>query len=168
MSRFQRPLGMVLCILGAAIALVPFLSVWRVSGQVLDELPEIPATEISDDRSRFGALFEDEFVLATRTYRTTTPNVVRDALISSGFDVHGFGEGEWLIKPCCGEYDGVWVQIEAADGQSVVAVLSATDSDIQISWPILLVLGLLLLIPGCLLVSRSATRETKESTRPLG
>ncbi len=171
---------MVLCILGATIALFPFLSVWRVSGQVLDELPEIaefpvtemPDTEIKDDRNRLGAIFDDDFVLASRTYRTATPDTIRDALISSGFEVHGIGQGQWLVKPCCGEYDGVLVQIEPGGDQSAVALLSAVDSDIQSSWPIFIVLGLLLLIPGWLLVSRIAASEPNESaperTKPIG
>lgn len=172
MSRFQRPLGVLLCMLGATIALVPIVSVLRVSGQVLDELPEIPAAEIRDDRNRLGALFDDDFVLASRTYQPATPRAVRDALVSGGFEVHGFGERQWLVKPCCGEYDGVWVQIEPAADRSVVALLSVADSDIQSSWPIFIVLGLLLLAPGSLLVSRAAaggpTESAPQPTRPGG
>lgn len=148
MSRIVGALGLVLLGLGLLIALFPFISVWRVSGQVLDELPEISGSESTDQRHRFGAMFDGDFVLATRTYRQTTVDVVRDALARDGFEPGSMAGRRGLTRPCCGDYDAVWVDVQDRDPGSVVAVLTVADGDVQVSCPIFALFGIALAFAG--------------------
>lgn len=86
MARIARSAGTLLCVLGLLLALFPFISVWRLSGEVLDELPSIPGSATTDDRNRLGAIFDDDFTLATRTYADVTVDQVREALADRAFE----------------------------------------------------------------------------------
>ena len=144
MSRTAGALWLLLLGLGVLIALFPFISVWRLSGQVLEELPQVLESETTDQRHRFGAMFDDDFVLATRTYRDTTADVVPNALRSDGFEPAFLGDRRWSAKACCGDYDAVFVDVQERDPGSVIAVLTVADSDFQVSWPIFALLGVVL------------------------
>lgn len=160
MSRVVGALGLVLLGLGLLIALFPFISVWRVSGQVLDELPEISGSESTDQRHRFRAMFDDDFVLATRTYRDTTVDSVLDALARDGFKTQGIAGRRWLTRPCCGEYDAVGVDVQETDRVSVVAILTVADSDFQVSWPFFAFFGIALASAGSVMTfGRSVGRR---------
>ena len=153
MSRTAGALWLLLLGLGVLIALFPFISVWRVSGQVLEELPQVLESETTDQRNRFGAMFDDDFVLATRTYRDTTADVVLDALRSDGFESAFLRDRRWSAKACCGDYDAVFVDVQERDSGSAVAVLTVADSDVQVAWPIFASLGIPMAIAGSVLAS---------------
>ena len=71
-------------VIGLLIALFPIVSVARLPGQVLHELPIIADAEATDTQKRLGALFDDDFVLATRTYTGTDAEPIRSTLIAAG------------------------------------------------------------------------------------
>ncbi len=134
--------GLAIASTGLLVALFPMISIWRVSSEVLDELPEIPASSIEDDHRRF-AIADPEFVLATRSYQGTSSDDVERALLANGFAPTSGRDGRWLYKDCCGEYDAVWVRVNKSGAESSVAVLTAADSDLQTSWPFFAFTGLL-------------------------
>ena len=144
MSHVLRAFGWLLLGLGLFIALFPFISVWRVSGQVLYELPEISELESTDDRNRLGAMFDGDFVLATRTYRDAALDVVLGAYVSDGW----VGSRSRFSKQCCSEYDEVWVEVQESDSGSVVVVLTAADADVQGIWPFFALFGIGLAFAG--------------------
>lgn len=165
MRRLIGAFGLLLVGLGLFVALLPVVSVWRVSGQVLRELPEISGSEVVDERHRF-ALSNDDFLLATRSYGDATVEVVRGSLVADGFEPLSIDGEQWLSKPCCGEYDAVWVHLEASPGQDTltVATLTVADSDIQLSWPIITMLGTLVLLAGAAVtVGASKRKQERES-----
>ncbi len=156
-----RTLGWAQVGLGVLIALYPFLSVWRVSGQVLDELPLIEETVTVDQTNRFGtAVFDGDFLLATRVYEERSVEDVERALAGKGFERTGFGEDLWWVKECCGEYDAVMVRVTAEEPGGTLANVTVFDSDIQASWFFFLFFGSIPLLPGLLLLSsqRSTSR----------
>lgn len=159
--------GAVVALVGLLIALFPLISVWRVSGQVLDELPPISAAGVHDDRHRF-AIPDPDFVLATRTYEGLAAVDVEAALLGGGFESISAGTERWLSKDCCGEYDAVWVQVVDDGSGSAVATLTAADSDVQLSWPFFLVLGLPLLLGGGLGAVAALRRPSRQSNEASG
>ncbi|MCP4083862.1 MAG: hypothetical protein GY745_02205 [Actinomycetia bacterium] len=68
----RRSWAVALIIIGCALMLWPFISVWRLSEDVLNELPEIPNAEVVFEDQNPLALFDTEFELATRRYRGLT------------------------------------------------------------------------------------------------
>ena len=132
---------------GLLLTLFPFVSVVWVTGEALDRLPEIEASEIETDRN-WTAMFSDGFVLATRSYSGVSGEAFADALVLDGFELAtASGEQLWS-KDCCGEYDAVRVRVEASgDGQTVAAV-SVYDEDVQATWPFVSGLGVLVSFLG--------------------
>ena len=142
-------LGLSLALAGAFVALYPFVSVWRVAGQALDELPEISEVESSGRSHGLGALYDSEFVLATRSYSEVTPQSVREALASNGFEATVVNGSERYAKECCGDYDALWVEISSTDqAGEVLASATAADADIQTTIGLLVLFGLLLFVSG--------------------
>lgn len=124
----------------------PFVSVWRISGQVLDELPPIEGTSI-DDRRGVSALWDGDFTLATRTYLDADPDQVRRGF--AGFQSTSVGTIPYLAKECCGEWDAVFVSLAEGPGPgSTVATVTVFDSDIQATYPFLVMFGLFLAVIG--------------------
>ncbi len=144
--RISRVSGLLLATAGVVLALWPVLSVWRVSGQVLDELPPIDGVETTDDRSPLSALTDPEFRLATRTYRGAEPETVESALLAAGFTRSG--PAGQLSRDCCGEYDAVWVDVTDGSDALVIAELTTADADVQVAGPIFALLGLCVIAIG--------------------
>ena len=138
-------IGWVLIGIGLLVGLVPFLSVWRTSGLALGQLPDITATEISDQQRWAGAVFDDDYVLATRTYSGVTVESVQAALIEGGFEPMAAGR---FTKPCCGESDAVWVTVNGVRDESVVAIVTVADSDWRAAWKVFAVVSLLMVVAG--------------------
>lgn len=150
--------------LGLLIGLFPMISVWRLSGDVLGQLPELAAAEVNDDRHRF-AVADSDFVLATRTYQGATPTEVDAALDEAGFESTSARGELYLFKPCCGAYDAVWAQVSnAGDGATEVS-LTVADSDIQTTWVLFAVFGSLLVLFGIIVLKGSLLRSTRLKSR---
>ena len=151
-------IGLVFTVLGMLIALFPVISVWRVSGQVLTQLPELTA-DVDDDRHRF-AIPDPDFVLATRTYHDMSESELEAALVEAGFESTSAGGKRYLSKECCGEYDAVLVQIEEGPEDVAVATLTAADADVQLSWLFFAILGLPVMVAGAVGVLTGLRRPT--------
>ncbi|MEM9133465.1 MAG: hypothetical protein AAF962_13560 [Actinomycetota bacterium] len=158
----RRPIGalvgLVLCAVGLVVASFPIVSAWRVSGEVLDELPEVPAaTTVEDTRHRL-ALAHPDFLLAERRYRGVTVDEVEAALRADGFSgIAGPtpAAGTILSKDCCGEYDAVWVTVVddgAGATTGVRAEVTVADTDIQAVAPTVIALGALVAVIGAVLM----------------
>lgn len=147
-------LGLVLAVAGAFVAFYPFVSVWQVADEALGELPEIAGIESSGTSHGLGALYDRDFVLATRSYDRTTPAAVHQALTDSGFEVANIDGSQRYVKDCCGDYDAVWVEVtetevtDAAQAGMVLASATAADADVQLTVVILVLFGLVLLLLG--------------------
>lgn len=137
---------------GLLIMFFPLISVWRVSGEVLSELPALSASATTTDRNRL-ALFDDDLVVATRIYGGVSPVVLREALVSDGFQTVNVGGERWLAKPCCGEYDAAWVRVDEVGADSAKAVVTVADGDVQASWPFFSLLGLTVVFGGLVLAT---------------
>ena len=147
--RAKLGFGTLLAVAGVCIALFPFVSVWQVAAQVLDELPHLPGVESSDTSHEIGALVNDEFVLATRTYPETTREELHDALIGSGFDVTSINGTRHYVEECCGEYDAVLVTVNERNLDDVIVVsATAADQDIQSAAPLFGLFGLAVFLAG--------------------
>jgi hypothetical protein len=158
--------GALAALVGLVIALFPWISAWRVSGRVLDELPMVSAAGIHDDRHRL-AIPDPDFVLATRTYEGLAADEVEAALLSGGFQSISAGTERWLSKNCCGEYDAVWVQVRDVHSGSATATLTVADSDVQLAWPFFLVFGLPMTLGGTI-GAVAALRKTDTTGLPAG
>ena len=138
---------------GLLLILAAPVSVWRLTGEVLDELPDTPGIEYRDTRHRVGALSDPMFVVARRTWTDTSEAEIRQALLDGGFETSSIG----LAKPCCGDADAV-VVLELIEGPEVGRVevrLTTADVDIQGAVVIFALLGLALAVPGLGLVVTS-------------
>lgn len=146
-SRALLALGGVAAVgFGVFVAIYPFGSVALLSSQSLGELPEPAQVEVSDDHRGVAALFDDDFTLATRTYRAASIDQIEAELLASGFrQFRGSRNGFWL--DCCGSYDGLSVQLETVGGDTI-ATVTAIDSDIALSWPWLLLIGPMIVFVG--------------------
>lgn len=149
-------MGLSFVAVGLFIALAPFISVSRLSGESLDLLPRVAAAEVRDDARGGIAMFDsDEFLLATRTYEATAIEDVETALRESGFrntrghpttSKRGFG------ITCCGDYDQLIVFLETV-GDDTVATTTARDTDITVAWFIFTFLGGASIFVGLLLLA---------------
>lgn len=145
----RRLLGVLVFAVGLWLTIYPFLSVWSVTGEALDQLPEIDAVAIETDRN-WTAMFSDDFVLATRSYDGPTGREVNDALGAAAFEPTSVSGERWWAAECCGTYDAAWVRVEGSgdgDGRPV-AIVSVYDADIQATWPFISGLGLLVSLIG--------------------
>ena len=158
MPRAGRTGGWALIGIGLLVGLLPFVSVWRTSGMVLEQLPEVTSAEINDQRSWAGAVFDDDFKLATRTYAGVTIESVRAALVADGFERIG---ADRFSRSCCGESDAVWVTVERTTAESVAVVLTVADSDWRTLWKAFAVFSLLLVLAGSRIVVRSDKRSDR-------
>lgn len=145
--------GVALVSLGLLVALFPFISVWRASGETLGQLPEIEGAEFSDTRHRIGALFDDRMILASRTYPTLEAEQVRVALVDAGYRTHREADTQWQTMECCGEWDAVLVRAEDRDEGGARVLLTMADSDIQVSLWFFLILGLPMFAIGLTLLT---------------
>ncbi|MCP3882763.1 MAG: hypothetical protein GY701_30865 [Sulfitobacter sp.] len=144
------------------MALWPLVSVWRLSGQVLDELPVIPdAVIVSEERNSLG-LFDEDFELAAVTYRGTTLESVRAVLRQAGFHSYSRGASIGMARECCAAYDGITVDMSTNDNGDVVAQLSVQDTDVQAMWPFTTTLGALTAILGAAAIA--GRRQLPEPT----
>ena len=146
---------------GVFVAIYPFGSVALLSYQSLGELPEPAQVEISDDHRGVAALFDDDFTLATRTYRATSVDQVEADLFASGFVVFRGSRDGFGIE-CCGSYDGLDVQLEAV-GDDTVATVTAIDSDIGLSWPFLLFISPVIVFIGLVPLSAAHAMSRPKS-----
>ncbi|MCP4226706.1 MAG: hypothetical protein GY773_25480 [Actinomycetia bacterium] len=147
MRRVLGILSLMVAGAGLLIALFPLISVWRVSGSVLAELPDVQGPSINTDRNRL-ALFDDDFVLATRTYEGLSGSDLKQVLLREGFRILNARGEVWLSKPCCGDYDAVWVRIDEVGPDTGLAVVTVADSDEQVAWPLISWLGLSVIAVG--------------------
>ena len=165
-SRF-RPQGVVkvagtlLVAIGLMAVVLPFVSVWRVTGEVFAELPPIAGSS-TDERNGL-ALLDQDFVLGTRTYEDATVADVETALRDDGFEAFVLDGDTWFAKPCCGTYDAVWVRVSEVDDTTVAASVSAADGDVTATWPLAAIVGLLLAAVGTAL--RRLTPSVPEPLR---
>lgn len=157
--RGVRPaIGAAVVLVGLLIALSPFISVWRVGGQMLGELPEIDGIDHRDERIGWSAMFDDNFVLARRTFSDVDDQTAAQALVASGFEAMGV---IGFSKECCGGYDAVWADVQPSSADRTVVELTAADSDWQLVWPLFSGFGPLMASVGIgiLLTGRSPTRR---------
>ena len=144
-----------MALIGLLVMATPFISVGRAGTQVLAELPEVDGAGFIDERVGWSAMFDDDFVVARRTYSGVTEQVVVDALRKDGFDTAGI---DGLSRTCCGDYDAVWVSISAPESGTVVAELRPADADWQSAWPFVTLIGLTLSTAGIVLTACSRRR----------
>lgn len=145
MRRVGPAIGATVLLVGVVIALGPFISVWRAGGQMLGELPEVEGAVYSDERVGWSAMFDDEFVLARRTFTGVEDRIVAEALVADRFEPMG---AVGFSKECCGGYDAVWVDVQNRGVDRVVVELTAADSDWQLAWPLFSGLGFLVALVG--------------------
>ena len=150
----RRWVGAVVVGLGLIVALLPFVSAWRLGGEALAQLPEVPGHAASSESRGVGALFDDDFVVATRTYPGVDADTVRAAFTAAGFGSTSVAGARWLAAECCGDYDAVLVRLEERGG-SAVAIMTAADRDVQTVWPLLTAFGLIWVLGGATLATRS-------------
>ncbi len=169
MARARSIVGVVALVVGMAAALGPFISVWRVGGVMLAELPVLGGVEHHDQRVGWRAMFDDEFVLARRTYAGTTVDAVTDALAANGFENRS---AIGFTRACCGDYDAVVAAVEPTvevHGPDAVTVeLAAVDADWRVSWPLFSGPGSLIALVGVglLVTGRASQRPTSTSATP--
>lgn len=132
-------------LLGVVVAAGPFISVARVGTEMLAELPEVDGAVIDDSRVGWSAMFNDDFVVARRTYLGTSPQAVGDAYRSGGLENDGVDK---FSTACCGDYDAVQIVISRSESGAVTAELAPADSDWQASWPLFAIVGLVLVAAG--------------------
>ncbi len=168
MGRTLRLLaGSVLVALGLMALLFPFVSVWRLSGEVLDQLPQLEGVEPADSRHRIGALGDPEFVLARRVLTGVEGDRVQRALVADGFERTAIGGRPVLVKPCCGDYDAVEARIvDDPEAERVTIELSAVDGDIQSAVFVFVVVGLVLLVPGLGIIAAARPDRVPAGRRP--
>lgn len=135
-------------LVGIAIAIYPFASVGLVSFTALNQLPEtyVPA---SDDH-RF-AMFDDEFIVATRTYEFDDQSSYQAILSEWGFTRF---DSRWRAKECCGAWDAVLVRTTVLPDGRLRADLTMYDTDVQSTWWAITLLGLMTVAGGRTLRSR--------------
>ncbi len=161
-------LGAALLGFGLFVASFPFVSVHRLSNEAIAMLPGRVGAVVEDDVKGATAIFDKEtFVLATRTYEDTPVEQIEAALLARGFSVaygptpsqNGFG------IECCGEYDQLVVQLEQV-GDATFSTVTARDSDITISWPILAFLGTAAAVVGIGLITSARKVRSMRSSNP--
>lgn len=159
MKGVRASIGAAVFVVGLLIALGPFISVWRVGGQALGELPDLEGVDHSDQRVGPSAMFDDEFVVARRTYSRVDRHVVSGALVASGFD--------GLSKACCGHYDGILADVQSLGADGVLVELTAADSDWQSTWPLFSGFGSLVGVVGLgVLLTGRSTETSADSSSP--
>ena len=151
-------------LVGVGISVYPFVSVWRLQQQVLDEVPlpngTAPIIEGKPDR----VLFDDDFVLAFRGVGASVVDVER-TLLDAGFEATSIElEGSpTFARECCGSYDAVLVSVfEGRDGVTGLRY-SVTDSDIVATWYFITGFGLLIALAG--VVTAVSSRVPKSTAR---
>ena len=150
MAKQRRSLGgnVLRLVFGAAglfLLLYPAISVWRLTGEVLDLVPADIGESSTDDRHRLALLDSGDFILAERTFTEVTALEVRAELQAAGFQGSTLGGSLVLSLDCCGSYDAVTVALTDQDGGETLARISVADSDVVFTWPIIAVPGLFLL-----------------------
>ena len=151
MAKQRRSLGgnVLRLVFGAAglfLLLYPAISVWRLTGEVLDLVPADIGESSTDDRHRLALLDTGDFILAERTFTGVTALEVRAELQAAGFQGGTIGGLGVLSLECCGSYDGVIVDLTDLESGETLARISAADSDIALTWPIVAVPGIVLLV----------------------
>lgn len=167
MGLVLRFVGSLLIGFGVLVALFPFISTARVSSVILSELPDTVSGSSADDEDQYGsAIFDEDFVLATRTYETATTEEVEQALVAAGYQRVGSGDDVVWSKDCCGEWDAARVTVTENNGGRTVATMSVYDTDIQISWPFISAVGLIPGFAGLILVARNPRRSGSRPVDP--
>jgi len=157
----RRVLGLTLAAAGLCLMVFPFVSVWRVTGQALDQLPPTSAVDIETDRN-LTAMFSDDFTLATRSFDGISSLDFSEQLASAGYESFRTLDGALWTKTCCGEYDEVQVRVNELDDGRTEAIVSVFDNDIQASWPLLSGIGLLLVLIGITAATRTDQNDSVE------
>ena len=147
MRRLTAVLGSVMVTAGMLVALYPVISVWNLSGEVLEHLPAADALTYQDDRNRL-AISDPAFILATRSYEGVSVDQLEAALIDDGFERTAMGGERWFIKTCCGSFDAVQVRIDGVGDGSTLATVTLVDGDVQLAWPVIAFFGLVVVIGG--------------------
>ena len=164
MATKRRSLGgnvlrLVFGAVGLFLLLFPMASAWRLSGEVLDLVPADIGESSTDDRHRLALFDVGDFILAERTYTGVTALEVRSELQASGFQGGTIGGSNVLSLECCGSYDAVVVDLTDLENGETLARISAADSDIALTWPIIAVPGIVLLVL-CLLYTSPSPRDS--------
>ena len=151
MAKERRSLGgnavrLAFGAVGLFLLLYPAASVWRLSGEVLDIVPADIGERSTDDRHRLALFDSGDFVLAERTYTGVRALEVRAELQAAGFQGGTLGGAAVLSLECCGSYDAVVVDLTDLENGETLARISAADSDIALTWPIIAVPGIVLLV----------------------
>jgi hypothetical protein len=82
MSRLRPLVGATVLLVGLLVALSPFISVWRAGGQMLGEIPDLEGIDHRDERTGPSAMFDDDFILARRTFIDVDDQAVAEALVA--------------------------------------------------------------------------------------
>lgn len=168
-KRAVSVLGTALGLVGLFIMIWPFISVARVSSQSLNELPEFAEVVMEDDaRGAFAIFDRDEFTLSTRTYLAADLAKVEAELLAEGFEVfHGrTPRGNGFTKRCCGDYDALVVRLTSS-GQNTVATATASDGDVTVTWPLLVILGAPVLLLGVAITAMGRAFSVEEESSEL-
>lgn len=165
MARTSRLFSLFLIGLGFMIGLYPVISVARLSGQVLGELPDVVGIETVDTQHRFSSLSDDDFIVAERRYEGINGDTLVGALGDDGFEQTTALGRSWMYRECCGAYDAMLVGIQEVDG-SAVALVTVADSDVHALWLPQLVVGLLLIVSGLAINGRAGRKPQNEDTAP--
>ncbi len=160
----RRSWAVALIIIGCALMLWPFISVWRLSEDVLNELPEIPNAEVVFEDQNPLALFDTEFELATRRYRGLTWTELREVLAGAGFEPYSQADEIGMTKPCCGAYDGVVALLRTTTEGDIETRLTVQDADIQITWPFFAALGAAVAASGGLAMLKARQHKSETDT----
>lgn len=127
------------------------------------QLPDAGNANYNDERHRL-AIFSDDFTVATRTYRGSSIEDLRDTFQRNGFQ--SSGRNRYAI-PCCGDYDGIWVSLtESPNGTT--ASLSPIDGDLASTWLRFPILSLLVVGLGLGLINsrRSGVPPSSDAPNP--
>lgn len=160
----RRLIGMAFLLVGVFIATYPFVSVWRLGGQVVSMAPENEQL-VETDRAAL-AIFDEDFLLGTATYEGVTAREVTDQLIGAGFTGRSSWDSRvWLTNPCCGQYDAAGARVTEVGDGTVLVDFSVFDSDIVFAWPVIAFIALMPLGIGIALLAAGRDR-TAEAAPP--
>ncbi len=158
----------IVVFVGLAIAASPFISVARLQREVLAEVPLPAEATVVSEELFAGALFDGDFLLASRVVSAPADNV-EAVLTDAGFEPNGraFTGDRSFSRACCGAYDAVMVSVGATDSATSTLVYTVADSDVVYTWVWFTALGVLV-VAGGLNALRSAKppQQTATDTSP--
>ncbi len=159
MHTVKRLLAWALIVVGLLIAAFPFISVAQVQREVLEEVPLPAETLVLSQNTFAGALFDSDFVLASRVVSAPIEDV-EAVLLDSGFGVSGreFTGNRFFSRECCGNYDAVLVSLLATDDGATAIDYTVFDDGVVYVWWFISGLGILVAAGGRYLLGTSRSR----------